>query len=207
MLERVIDGHIIAQEVSFEDYMRLYAEDHCEWVDGVVIKMSPISREHDNLDGFVYRLVSSYLDETDEAIIRRAPFVMRIRPESRGREPDMHIVLKSRASILKNTITTGPADIVIEIVSEESEYRDYETKYREYESGGVTEYWLLDPLQQTNRFLHLVNGVYQPVSLADGMFHSTVLRHFALDPALLWRDPLPKAKEIATLVEAMLKGK
>ncbi|HUN06657.1 MAG TPA: Uma2 family endonuclease [Aggregatilineales bacterium] len=204
MLERVADGHIIAQDVTFEDYLRLYAEDHCEWVDGAVIKMSPISREHDNLDGFLYRLISGYLDETGEAVIRRAPFVMRMRPDSRGREPDMHIVLKSRASILKNTITTGPADIVIEIVSEESEYRDYEIKYSEYESGGVSEYWLLDPLQRASRFLHLVNGVYQPVPLVDGVFHSTVLKPFTLDPALLWRDPLPKAREIAALIETML---
>jgi Uma2 family endonuclease len=205
MLERVADGHIIAQDVSFEDYMRLYAEDHCEWVDGAVIKMSPISREHDHLDGFLYRLLSGYLDETDEAIIRRAPFVMRMRPNSRGREPDMHIVLKSRASILKNTITTGPADIVIEIVSEESEYRDYETKYAEYESGGVTEYWLLDPLQRANQFLQLVSGVYQPVPLVDGLFRSSVLKQFALDPTILWRDPLPKAREIAEMIEAMLR--
>jgi Uma2 family endonuclease len=204
MQERLADGHIIAKDVSFEDYMRLYAEDHCEWVDGAVIKMSPISREHDNLDGFMYRLLSGYLDETDEAVIRRAPFVMRMHPASRGREPDMHIVLKSRASILKNTITTGPADIVIEIVSEESEYRDYERKYTEYESGGIIEYWLLAPLQRSSRFLQLVNGVYQPMTLVNGLFRSTVLKQFTLDPALLWRDPLPKAREITPLIESML---
>ncbi len=33
-------GEVVATNVSLEDYMENYAADFCEWVEGVVIKMS-----------------------------------------------------------------------------------------------------------------------------------------------------------------------
>jgi Uma2 family endonuclease len=199
-------GEVIARDVSFEDYMRLYAEHHVEWVEGTVIKLSPVSEEHDELDGFLYRLLSDYLDETGEAIMRRHPFVMKITPQSPAREPDLHIVLKDRAHILQRTMTAGPADIVIEIVSPESVERDTEEKLAEYEAGGVREYWLLNPLDQTARFYGLgTDDKYRLIEPANGAFQSTILSKFRLDVRLLWQTPPPTGRQIAALVEAMLK--
>jgi len=42
-------GEIVAVNVSLEDYMEHYAADHCEWVEGQVIKMSPAEIGHNEL--------------------------------------------------------------------------------------------------------------------------------------------------------------
>ncbi|MBI5670016.1 MAG: Uma2 family endonuclease [Chloroflexi bacterium] len=202
---KIAQEQVIARNVTFDDWMKHYAEDHTEWVEGTVIKLSPVTEDHDSLDGFLFVLLKFYLEETDEAVIRRHPFVMRIKPGSPGREPDIHIVLKERAHILQRTLTAGPADIVIEIVSEESVERDTETKFEEYQAGGVREYWLFNPIDKTTKFYLLEGGKYRLVELQDGVFQSTVLSRFRLDTRRLWRAPLPTNREILALVEAMLK--
>jgi len=197
--------NVVARGVTFEAYMQDFAADFAEWVQGDVIKMSPVTVEHDGLFQFIIRLLRDYLDETDEGILRVAPFVMKITPSSPAREPDLQIILKERTDIVERTMTAGAADIVIEIVSEESEARDTETKFAEYQAGGVREYWLLNPLNKASGFYRLNNdGVYELVELADGIFHSAVLPRFQLDTRLLWQSPLPNGKQITALVDAML---
>jgi hypothetical protein len=42
-------GHIFAFALSEDTFMRKYAEHFCEWIDGTVIKMSPVHDKHDIL--------------------------------------------------------------------------------------------------------------------------------------------------------------
>lgn len=197
--------NVVARGVTFEAYMHDFAADFTEWVQGDVIKMSPVAEEHDGLFRFLIRLLDGYFDETGIGILRVAPFVMKITPSSPGCEPDLQIILKERAAIVGRTMTAGPADIVIEIVSEESEARDTETKFAEYQAGGVREYWLLNPLNKTSRFYRLNHdGRYELVELTEGVFKSAVLPQFQLDTRLLWQNPLPTGKQITALVDAML---
>ncbi|MEO8607810.1 MAG: Uma2 family endonuclease [Chloroflexota bacterium] len=208
MVEKHLALHnVIAQGVTFEDYMQHFAADFAEWVEGDVVKMSPVTDDHDGLFQFLILLLQIYMGDTDEGLIRVAPFVMKITPASPAREPDLQIILKSREAIVHRTMIAGAADIVIEIVSEESQQRDTETKFAEYQAGGVREYWLLNPLNKTSRFYRLASdGLYKLVELPDGIFRSTVLPHFMLNTALLWQTPLPNAKQIAAMVESMLKS-
>lgn len=37
---------MVAAEVSFDEYMEKYAAEFCEWFDGIVVKMSPVSDVH-----------------------------------------------------------------------------------------------------------------------------------------------------------------
>jgi Uma2 family endonuclease len=84
----------------------------------------------------------------------------------------------------------GPADLVIEVISEGSVYNDRVDKFQEYEEGGVREYWLIDsrPKRQRADFYVLDDqGHYQPVPIGkDGIYHSTVLPNFWLRVAWLW---------------------
>src|SRR5262249_33559049 len=147
---------VLATEVKFETFMEYFAERYAEWLpEGIVIKMSPVSRKHDALFQFLIHFLRVYLNATKAGLLMAAPFVMRVKPKSSAREPDLHIVLAERAAIVHDTITEGPADVVIEIISEESVERDKVTKFREYEAGGVREYWLLDSLTNESNFYHL----------------------------------------------------
>ena len=133
-------GEVVATNVSLEDYMEHYAADFCEWVEGVVIKMSG-SLKHNDLIDYLRDLLRFYFGLRAIGRVISQPFALRLPAfPRRRREPDLMILLKTNASELKDTYLDGAADICIEVVSEESVERDYGVKFHEYERGGVPKY-------------------------------------------------------------------
>jgi Uma2 family endonuclease len=89
----------------------------------------------------------------------------------------------------------GPADLAIELVSPDSRKRDRVEKFREYEAGGVREYWVIDAARRKAEFFHLgEDRHYHPINIgADGIFHSQVLSGLWLRVDWLWETPLPRS--------------
>ena len=101
-------------------------------------------------------------------------------------------VARSREKIIKRTYVDGAPDLVIEIVSPDSESRDWREKYLDYEKSGVREYWIIDPIENRCTFLRLEDGAFVPVPLRRGrLFQSQVLPGFWLDRRWLMAEPLP----------------
>ena len=105
------------------------------------------------------------------------------------------VLLNDHLERLTTTRLTGPADIIVEVVSEESVVRDLEDKLEEYAALGVPEYWIVESRegQRGVTFLGLHSaGHYAPIDLDDqGRLHSSVLEGFWLDPTWLAEVPLP----------------
>ena len=77
-------------------------------------------------------------------------------------------------------------------MSPESRARDTVEKRREYEEGGVREYWLIDP--ETRAFeLFVLEGTRYRVASADAerIIRSRVLDGLWLRIDWLWQEPLP----------------
>ena len=123
---------------------------------------------------------------------------MRLPTRPSGREPDLLFVANEHGNRLRPTYVDGPADLVIEIVSPDSEERDRVTKLAEYEGAGVPEYWLVDPVPQEATFYRLgADGRYDAVPInVDGFYHSAALPGFRLWVAWLWQRPLPALAEV-----------
>ena len=79
---------------------------------------------------------------------------------------------------------SGPADLVVEVVSDESVARDRTDKFYEYQAAGIQEYWILDPLpgcMQADFCVLEDQGRYRPVPVdSNGRYASTVLAGFWL---------------------------
>src|SRR5262245_5139716 len=173
-----VKTYVVAFNVSLEDYMEYYAADHCEWVEGVVIRVSPSEIKHVKLIYYFHQLFEAYFEQRPIGKIISQPFVMRLpKFPNRRREPDLFVVLNTNQNELKNTYMDGPADICIEIVSEDSVERDHDEKFQEYEQGGVPEYWIVDHLRQEARFYRRNNeGHYEPQAIdAEGNYRTTAL--------------------------------
>lgn len=199
-------GEVVATNVSLEDYMEHYAADFCEWVEGVVIQMGG-SLKHNDLIDFLRQLLATYFELRATGRVISQPFVMRLPAfPNRRREPDLLVVLKTNPHELKDTYLDGAADLVIEVVSEESIERDHGEKFREYEKGGVGEYWIVDPLHEESRFYRLdANGRYVRQSEdAAGIYRTPLLPGLALDVPQLWGDELPGPAVVVQMVVAML---
>ena len=103
------------------------------------------------------------------------PFQMKL--SRSGREPDVLFIAKEHLGRLKRTCLDGSADLVVEIISPESEERDRSSKFYEYQEAGVSEYWLIDlELEQANFYQLDTGGHYQQVAPNDaGRYHSRAL--------------------------------
>ena len=196
-------GDIVAFNVSVDDYMAKYAEHFHEWIEGVVYKMSPVSAKHDDITGYLRELIRAYFALRPIGTVRSAPFVMKL-GKSR-REPDLQVVLKTGTAKLEDTFTDGAADICIEIVSPSNEGSDYGDKLREYEAGGVREYWIIDPMRKECRF-HRLNSekLYQSILPEDSIYTSPLLPDFRLDIAVFWRMEMPSVIDVVETVKKML---
>jgi Uma2 family endonuclease len=179
------------QTLSFEEYMAWGDEDvRSELVNGKVLIMSPISRTHQEIANFLTAILKIYTEEKNTGHILTAPFAMRI-GDTTVREPDLLFVSKAHQDRLTNTYLNGPADIVIEIISPESIGRDRGDKFVEYESAGIPEYWLIDPIRQQVEFYRLTGSHYQRINLVEGIYKTTLLPDFFIQINWLWQDPLP----------------
>jgi Uma2 family endonuclease len=149
--------------------MTHYAADHCEWVEGVVIKMSPAELRHNKLIQYLYLLLNFYFEFRPVGEVISPPFVMRL-PEfpNRRREPDLMVILKSNPNELKETYMDGAPHICVEVVSEGSIERDRGEKFKEYEKGGVLEHWIIDPLRNDTRCNPLTRKVITALPLYWG---------------------------------------
>jgi Uma2 family endonuclease len=122
---------------------------------------------------------------------------MRLARRPSGRAPDILFLASEHQGRIRGTYVDGPADLVIEVVSPDSEVRDRREKLLEYEAAGISEYWLIDELRREAHFYVLgEDGGYQDTPLSDeNAYESTVLPGLRLKVDWLWRDPLPTLDE------------
>ena len=164
-----------------------------EWVDGEVTELTSVEQRHESLVGFLYILLTHFTGKFNSGRTMIAPFLMRLASRPSGREPDVLFVARENSSRLQGAYLDGAADLVIEVISPESDERDRVTKLAEYEAGGVREYWLLDYLAQEAFFYQLdAQGHYQRVLPdANGRYDSAILSGFWLNTDWLWQEPKP----------------
>jgi Uma2 family endonuclease len=170
---------------------------HAEWVNGEVIVMSPTNFNHADLNTWLTVVLRSFVEFHDPGFLVGPQVQMRLANIVSRREPDVLFVAKSRKRIIKETIINGAPDLVIEIVSPESTARDWRDKHAEYATGGIKEYWIIDPKTRKCEASALTRAkTYRLIEASDGMIHSTVLKGFYLKPSWLWQPALPKVSEI-----------
>lgn len=179
--------------LTYEEFLTQYDGMHAEWEDGEIIVMSPVSRRHQDIGGFLLTILRPYVETHTLGEVFYAQFQMRLRAQKTGREPDILFVATPNLPRVQPNYLDGPADLAIEIISPETIRRDRETKFREYEAAGVGEYWLIDPLEQTSTFYHrTLEGRYQAAALdTEGRYYSPALPGLWLNPEWLWQTPLP----------------
>ena len=185
------------RKMTYEEFLDWADEDTlAEWVDGEVVIYSPASKRHQEIAGFLYRLLSDYVELKELGSVFQSPFQMKL--ERSGREPDLLFVAKENLHRLKPTYLDGPADLVVEIVSPESVVRDKGEKFYEYQEASIPEYWLIDPDQERAEFYRLgEDGLYR-VAFAgrEGGFRSEVLSGFWLRVEWLWQESLPPVEDV-----------
>ncbi|MEP6870928.1 MAG: Uma2 family endonuclease, partial [Anaerolineaceae bacterium] len=107
-----------------------------------------------------------------------------------GRAPDLMFVGTDRLELVRDQFLDGPADLVIEVISPDTERIDRRDKFAEYQQGGVPEYWILEPHTEVADFyVRDQAGLFQREETPDGRFLSSVIRGLRIKVEWLWERP------------------
>jgi Uma2 family endonuclease len=171
--------------MSYEEYLAWADEDvHAEWVSGEVIVQMPPKQPHQRVVAFLLQLLGVFIRLCQLGQLLPAPFEMRATPDGPSREPDVLFVAREHLERLTEVRLSGPADLVVEVISDDSVSRDRADKFYEYQAAGVMEYWIIDPrpgYERVDFYVLDAKGRYRPVPVEpDGRYHSTVLAGFWL---------------------------
>lgn len=148
------------------DYLALEHDGLVEYSNGVLEFLPMPTWLHQFIVAFLYSSLDQFVKPRSLGFTAFAPLPVWI-GEGLYREPDIVFAKASRMRGLKKP--PEGADLVIEVVSDSKEARDrdFVKKRIDYATGGIPEYWIVDPAVETITVLILVNGEYQ----VHGEFH------------------------------------
>lgn len=175
-----------------------------EWVDGEVVMMSPANLEHCDLEAWLLSLLRMLVEQHDLGIVLSEAQV-RLPDQRSLRVPDIWFLSKERRGLLRPTHLEGPPELIVEIVSPDSQSRDWREKYIEYQAAGVREYWIIDPMSQRVE-VHALSpeaaavesgpgSHYRRLEEKDGIITSAVLPMLRMRTAWLWPETRPKVSD------------
>jgi Uma2 family endonuclease len=182
--------------MTYDEYRAwVGTEKRAEWVDGEVIELMTVNGRHALVFGFRFELIRAFVRMRQLGLVLSEPFEMRILNGRSARLPDIFVVLNAHLDRYSDERLEGPADLVIEIVSEGSVTEDRDVKRQEYAVAGIPEYWIVEGRKGRSGFEMLwrtPDGHYAPV-LPDeeGRRFSQILPGFWFRDAWLAADPLP----------------
>ncbi|NJM06152.1 Uma2 family endonuclease [Candidatus Gracilibacteria bacterium] len=180
--------------MNYERFLEWEHDGIAEWVDGRVYLYMSTKLEHQKIVDFLNRLLGLFVQLMKLGVVTTGPYAMRAVPNGPGREPDLMFVAQQHLARMTSKQLEGPADLVVEVVSDDSVVRDRDEKFFEYQQASIREYWIVDPRPNRLRADFYVldeQGTYQAIPIgADGVYRSTVLLNFWFKVGWLW-DEVP----------------
>ncbi|MHB1426525.1 MAG: Uma2 family endonuclease [Gemmataceae bacterium] len=188
---------------TFDDFCALIREDQkADLIDGVIYMASPENTDANDLFGWLFMVIRGYTRRRKLGRVFGSRVALRLADEH-GPEPDIALVRTEHLERVQRGFVAGAADLAVEIVSPESVERDYYDKRELYQEYGISEYWIIDEMDQSITLLRLQKGEYREVRPKKGELHSKVLAGFWLRPEWLWQEPRPD--EFDTLLEILAR--
>ena len=163
--------------LTYEDYLRLEDEKRYELINGRLEEMPAPGFEHQDVLTLLLIKMRGYTDKKDLGKVLPAPFDV-ILSDTVVVQPDIVFISKKNLKNVERGRLFGTPDLVVEIVSPSSYYRDRYEKFALYEKHGVKEYWIVLPGERVIEVWCLKDGKYTLHSIAaeKGEVNSCVLK-------------------------------
>lgn len=137
-------------ELTLAEYRALETVDEGVWElsDGELFEMPPPTYDHQNLIDYLVRMINNFLDTTDPLLGTIVSGIGVILSETRAPTPDAVFLRSEKASLIHGSFVEGVPDLVIEVLSTDRA-RDLVLKRSWYHEAGISEYWIIDPVNDS----------------------------------------------------------
>ena len=183
---------LLPPQGSWSDDSYLWLTDHgnrlVELTDGHIEELPMPTSTHQAVLLCLYDLFRAWLGPRG-GVVMVAALRMRIR-DGKFREPDL-LMLRDRSDPRYQDRYWLGADLVVEVVSPDAPDRDLVEKRADYAEGGIPEYWIADPRDETITVLALDGEAYveHGVFGRGGAATSPLLEGFAADVSAVFDAP------------------
>jgi len=167
---------------TYEDYLKLNDNKSYEVINGRLYEMPAPHFEHQGILGRLYVKIWGFIKGKGLGEVLPSPFDV-ILSEDTVVQIDIVFISKENLKNIREGRLFGVPDLVVEIVSPTSYYRDRYEKFRIYEDAGIKEYWLVYPGEKAIEVWALKEGKYELYSIAssEGKVKSKVLEGLEVD--------------------------
>ena len=172
------EAALTKKRYTYEDYLKTPEGWGYELIDGdLLVTPSPNTR-HQRISGELGFRMVKFVNEKDLGEVFYACDVYL--DEENVVHPDILFVSKVRTGIIGEKNIQGAPDLIVEILSEGTAYRDAIQKKVLYARHGVKEYWIVAPKEKMIEVYEPKDGIYRLIKtcLQDDIIESQVLKGF-----------------------------
>jgi Uma2 family endonuclease len=147
------------KKYTFEDYLKTPEDERYELIEGeLLMTPSPVPK-HQRISGKIDFILRKFVTENNIGEVFYAPCDVLL-DEENVVQPDILFISKERLGIIGEKNIQGVPDLVIEIISESTAYRDLVQKKKLYARFGIKEYWIVVPGEESIEVYILKDNTY-----------------------------------------------
>jgi len=128
---------------TYEDYLHFPEDKRYEIIDGEIYMVPSPGEAHQDVCANLAFVLRVFVKENALGKVYFAPLDV-VLSEIDVVQPDIMFISKERLNIITERNIQGAPDLIVEIISPSSEYKDRVIKRKLYSKYGVKEYWLVD---------------------------------------------------------------
>lgn len=176
--------------LTYDDYALLPEGAPYELIDGFLIKKPSPSTRHQRLSQQLWMPLWKFIRDRNLGEIFHAPLDRHLSPTDTF-QPDIIFISNERGHIIGEQKIEGAPDLVIEILSPGTARFDVHEKKGAYETYGVREYWIVDPVLKRIELYVSRDGRFDLVQKETGIgtIYSVIIPGFEMDLKELFAWP------------------
>jgi Uma2 family endonuclease len=156
----------------------------CEIIENKLFMSPAPNTEHQEISRDLEFLLYTFTRENNLGKVFDAPFDV-ILDENNVVQPDILFITNQNIQHLSKKGYHGAPDLIIEIVSPSTFYRDCQEKKSLYEKFGVKEYWIVEPANQVIEIFILENNLKNNLGNTQYQLHQFVAEKGKVSSKLL----------------------
>ena len=148
------------KKYTYEDYLKTPDDKRYELIEGELLMTPSPVPGHQRISRKIAVRLERFITEKNLGEVFYAPCDVHLDDEN-VLQPDILFIARERLDIIGDKNIQGAPDLVIEIISESSAYRDMVQKKKLYVRFGIKEYWIVIPEEGSIEIFILKNDTYQ----------------------------------------------